>query len=75
MEHRETLADPKELQRIVQRRVDGGTNPDGSVTIWFPGGEGGPRHGYLYHSGRLLTSKPGNPQDYFCHLTNGWYEY
>lgn len=51
------------------------TNRDGSVTIWFPGGEGGPRHGYVYHSGALLTNKPGDPDAYFYHLTNGWYEY
>lgn len=51
------------------------TNADGSVTILFPGGEGGPRHGYIYHSGALLTSKPGEPDGYIYHLTNGWYEY
>ncbi len=51
------------------------TNGDGSVTIDFSGGEGGPRHGYIYHSGALLTSKPGDPEAYFYHLTNWWYEY
>ena len=51
------------------------TNADGSITIWFPGGEGGPRHGYIYHSGERLTTKPANPDEYFFRLTNGWYEY
>ena len=51
------------------------TNDDGSVTIVFAGGEGGPRHGYIYHSGALLTKKPGDPEAYFYDLTNGWYEY
>lgn len=53
------------------------TNADGSVTIWFPGHTGsGMRHGYIYHSGAHLSTKPGNNSgDYFYHLTNAWYEY
>ena len=51
------------------------TNADGSVAIRFPGGEGGPRHGYIYYSGPLLTNLPGDPDAYIYHLTNEWYEY
>jgi hypothetical protein len=68
---------PRDLGDIVPRpfTASGRTNADGSVTIIFSGGEGGPRHGYLYHSGALLTRNPGDPDAFFCHITNGWYEY
>ena len=68
---------PRELADIVPTpfTASARTNSDGSVTIMFPGGEGGPRHGYIYHSGALLTQHPGDPDAYLCHLTNGWYEY
>ncbi len=52
------------------------TNADGSVTIMFSGGEGGPRHGYIYHTGALLTNPPwASPGESIYHLTNQWYEY
>lgn len=51
------------------------TNADGSVTMLFPGGEGGPRHGHIYHSGAVLTDWPPGSGDYVYRLTNNWYEY
>ena len=50
------------------------TNTDGSLTILFPGGEGGPRHGYLYHSGGPQALSNWQSEG-LVHLTNGWYEY
>ena len=49
---------PRDLGDLVPPpfKASGMTNADGSVTIQFPGGEGGPRHGYLYHSGVLLSN-------------------
>ena len=68
---------PRDLGDLVPPpfKASGMTNADGSVTIQFPGGEGGPRHGYLYQSGTLLTNLPGDPDQYIYHLTNEWYEY
>ncbi len=70
-------SEPRDLPDIVPRQFSPSarTNADGSVTIMFAGGEGGPRHGYIYHSGGLLNKFPGDPDAYLYHLTNGWYEY
>jgi hypothetical protein len=57
------------------RPVLAATNTDGSVGIRFPGGEGGPRHGYFYYTGPQLTAFPKDPTAPLYHLTNGWYEY
>lgn len=53
------------------------TNNDGSITISFSGRDNSLRAGYLYHSGPLLTTNPWalHTNDYFYHITNGWYEY
>ncbi len=78
MAQRATLTgEPRDLVDIVPRQFSASarTNADGSVTIIFRGGEGGPRHGYIYHSGALLTNHPGDPDAFLYHLTNGWYEY
>ena len=78
MDQKSALADqPRSLHEIVRRAdgVYGRTNADGSLFILFPGGEGGPRHGYLYDSGRLLVANPVHEGEPFVHLTNGWYEY
>ena len=68
---------PRALNAVVERPYGASamTNADGSVTILFPGSEVGPRHGYLYHSGELLSAMPFDPEAHFVHLTNGWYEY
>jgi hypothetical protein len=70
-------SDSQFLHKIIDRPFAGSasTNSDGSLTVYFPGGEGGPRHGYLYHSGGQLAHRPGDTNAYFLHLTNGWYEY
>jgi hypothetical protein len=78
MAQRSTLtSEPRDLAYLLSPPFNGSarTNPEGSVTIMFRGGEGGPRHGYIYHSGALLTKHPGDPKDYIYHLTNEWYEY
>ena len=68
---------PRAVNAVVERPYGASamTNADGSVTILFPGSEAGPRHGYLYHSGELLSAMPFDPEAHFVHLTNGWYEY
>jgi hypothetical protein len=77
--HDKTLlaSHPAELDKRLRREYGASvaTNADGSVTVWFHGSEASPRHGYIYHSGAPLTVKPGDPQGWFVHLTNGWYEY
>src|SRR6266478_5654214 len=63
MAQRATLSSqPRELGSILPSasRASARTNTDGSVTIIFAGGNGGPRHGYIYHSGALLTKHPGD---------------
>lgn len=76
--NRQTLTGDLQTVRIQSSPgfIRAQTNDNGSLTIWFPGGDGGLRHGYIYHSGSPLTGKPGNnPGDYFVWLTNSWYEY
>ena len=78
MQHKSALeAQPRSLQDIVRRPdgVYGRTNPDGSMLVLFPGGEGGSRHGYLYYSGGQLAANPVHEGEPFIRLTNGWYEY
>ena len=76
--HKERLtSQPADVSDLVPRPFKASVvaSTDGSVTIMFPGGEGGPRHGYIYHSGPPLTNLPGDPAAYIYHLTNQWYEY
>jgi len=70
-------AEPRDFRALVNRPLGASarTNADGSVTMLFPGGEGGPRHGHIYHSGTVLTNWPPGSGDYVHHLTNNWYEY
>ena len=76
LQHRSELeAQPRSLRGIVQREAFGQTNAEGALTILFPGGEGGPRHGYLYYSGSLLATDPVHVDEPITHLTNHWYEY
>ena len=76
--HKERLtSQPADISDLVPRpfKASAVSSTDRSVTIVFPGGEGGPRHGYIYHSGPLLTNLPGDPDAYIYHLTNQSYEY
>jgi hypothetical protein len=78
MQNKSLLADqPRLLEGIAHGPVfiSGKTNADGTVTIRFAGGEGGVRHGYLFHSGTQLSLTQANPEDRIWHLTNSWYEY
>lgn len=73
------------LDAIVARsHVYGRTNIDGSIIVWFFDIGGNPRAGYLFYSGNKMIPKPDrpdigffqdNPERYFRHLTNNWYEY
>jgi hypothetical protein len=73
------------LDIIVARPyVYGRTNIDGSITIWFQGRGNWLRSGYLYNNGNQISGHPGdanlfylldNPQKYYLHITNEWYEY
>jgi hypothetical protein len=78
LQSRALLTDqPRRFEGVAPQSIVGfaSTNSDGSMTVMFPGGEGGPRHGYLYHSGDWRGAAPTDPSGYLHHLTNGWYEY
>jgi hypothetical protein len=59
---------------VDQTVISAKTNKDGSIIVRFAGGEGGPRHGYLYQSVGSLQFPTERP-DAIVHLTNNWYEY
>ena len=91
MQNRAILTDQDRLLSIVGRPagcpyVNGHTNADGSLIIFFPVRGHNARFGYLYYSGAQVVARPNKPNEYslagydnlgryYVHMTNGWYEY